>query len=151
MLVFLLNFKMTQTNLVSRKQVEVRFSEVDTMRIVWHGHYVKYMEDGREDFGRKFGIGYMDILEHGFMVPVIELKLNYKKPLYYGDKAIVETRFIDDDAAKIIYRFNIYREKDMELIATGESIQVFTDLNGELILTIPEFFGEWKREHLEKK
>ena len=90
----------------------------------------------------------LDILGHGFMVPVIELRLNYKKPLYYGDKAIVETRFIDDDAAKIIYRFNIYREKDMELIATGESIQVFTDLNGELILTIPEFFGEWKREHL---
>ena len=28
------------------------------MEVVWHGEYVRYMEDGREAFGRQYGIGY---------------------------------------------------------------------------------------------
>ena len=35
--------------LTSVVEFPVRFSEVDSMQIVWHGHYVKYMEEGRED------------------------------------------------------------------------------------------------------
>ena len=36
--------------LTDRKEIIVRFSEVDSMRIVWHGNYLKYFEDGRESF-----------------------------------------------------------------------------------------------------
>ncbi len=43
--------------LKSRIEVRVRFSEVDSLKMVWHGSYVKYMEDGREAFGREFGLG----------------------------------------------------------------------------------------------
>ena len=32
-------------------RVQVRFSEVDALRKVWHGHYLQYMEDAREAFG----------------------------------------------------------------------------------------------------
>ncbi len=30
------------------KRVEVRFSELDPLKVVWHGNYVKYLEDARE-------------------------------------------------------------------------------------------------------
>ena len=36
-------------------RVQVRFSEVDSIKMVWHGHYMTYMEDAREAFGRKYG------------------------------------------------------------------------------------------------
>ena len=40
-------------------KVRVKFNEIDSMRRVWHGSYVSYLEDGRESFGRHFvGIGY---------------------------------------------------------------------------------------------
>ena len=38
-------------------RVQVRFSEVDAIRMVWHGNYVRYMEDAREAFGREYGLG----------------------------------------------------------------------------------------------
>ena len=39
--------------------IPVKFSEIDSMRIVWHGNYVAYFEDGRESFSRRYpGIGY---------------------------------------------------------------------------------------------
>ncbi len=38
-------------------QVRVRFQEVDSLRVVWHGHYLSYCEEGRTAFGREFGFG----------------------------------------------------------------------------------------------
>jgi acyl-CoA thioester hydrolase len=137
---------MNKKELISKIEFPVRFSEVDSMQIVWHGHYVKYMEEGREDFGRKYGINYMTIRDNGYLAPVVKLTCEYKKTVSYDERVIVETKLIDSDAAKIIYQFNIYRASDQELVATGESIQVFLDQAGELVLTIPPFFAEWKKK-----
>jgi acyl-CoA thioester hydrolase len=137
---------MTSDALISVIEFPVRFSEVDSMQIVWHGHYVKYMEEGREDFGRKYGINYMLIKANGYMAPIVKINCEYKKPLFYDDRVIVETRYTDSDAAKIIYTFKIFRASDKELVATGESVQVFLDMDRELVLTIPPFFQEWKKK-----
>lgn len=45
--------------LTERFEQRVRFDEVDSLGIVWHGHYVKYLEDGREAWGRKYGLTYL--------------------------------------------------------------------------------------------
>lgn len=137
---------MTKDQLISTIEFPVRFSEVDSMNIVWHGHYVKYMEEGREDFGRKYGINYMLIKANGFMAPLVKLTCDYKKALSYDDRVVVETSFIDSEAAKIIYAFRIYRASDKQLVATGESVQVFLDMERELVLTVPSFFEDWKKK-----
>lgn len=53
-------------------KVAVRFSEVDPIRVVWHGNYLKYMEDAREAFGRKYGLGYVTIVENGYYCPIFD-------------------------------------------------------------------------------
>jgi len=62
----------------------VRFSEIDSMRRVWHGGYVTYFEDGREAFGRHFGgIGYADMQHEGIYAPIYDLRLRcLAHPLY---------------------------------------------------------------------
>ena len=47
-------------------RVRVRFSEIDPIQMVWHGNYVKYMEDAREAFGRRHGLGYQLIFDSGY-------------------------------------------------------------------------------------
>ena len=42
--------------------IRVRFNETDPLGIVWHGNYLKYFEDGREAFGKEFGMEYLDML-----------------------------------------------------------------------------------------
>lgn len=84
--------KTAEASLVGKTSLRVRFSEVDSMQIVWHGEYVRYFEDGREAFGREFaGLGYMDIHASGYTAPIVELQLQYKKPLRVNDTAVVET------------------------------------------------------------
>ncbi|MFC7523826.1 acyl-CoA thioesterase [Parapedobacter sp. GCM10030251] len=123
----------------------VRFNETDPLGIVWHGHYVTYFEDGREAFGEAFGISYRHIQNNGFLAPVVKCTCEYKSPLRHGDWATVETTFIDSPAAKMIFRYTIH-DDSKRIIATGETIQVFTDTNGELMLTNPRFFEDWKTQ-----
>ena len=49
-------------------RIQVRFSEVDSIKMVWHGHYITYMEDAREAFGRKYGLEYMYIYWFEFCI-----------------------------------------------------------------------------------
>ena len=128
-------------------EVRVRFNEVDSLRYVWHGHYIQYFEDGREAFGRAFDLGYLRVYDEGYAIPLVRVEVDYKYPLYYGDEAIIETQYVDSLAAKLIFKFKIYRKSDNVLVAEGRTVQVFTDQNGQLILTIPEFFHQWKLKH----
>jgi acyl-CoA thioester hydrolase len=132
--------------LIDRKEITVRFGEVDSMSIVWHGNYFKYFEDGRESFGAKFNLGYLDVYRYNIMIPIVRVTCDYKQPLVYGDTAIIETRFINSDAAKILFEYSVYRKSDLELMATGSSMQVFLTPEKELLLTAPEFFIGWKKK-----
>jgi acyl-CoA thioester hydrolase len=132
--------------LTDSKEILIRFSEVDSMRIVWHGNYLKYFEDGRESFGIRYNLGYLDVYRHNVMIPLVKINCDYKRPLEYGDIAIVETRFVPAEAAKIVFDYTIYRKRDMEIAAVGSSTQVFLTPEGELVLTPPEFFIGWKQK-----
>lgn len=137
---------MEEIKLSVQKEFEVRFSEVDSMGIVWHGSYAKYFEDGREAFGQKYGFGYMHIFRNGFYAPLVDLNFQFKKPLPYETRAVVETWYIDTPAAKLQFRYRIFLPKDNTLICTGSSIQVFLDKDYKLVLFNPPFYEEWKRK-----
>ena len=133
--------------MITTTEILVRFSEVDSMGVVWHGNYIKYFEDGREDFGNKYSINYLEFKKQGIVIPIVKIVCDYKRPLVYGDSAIVETRFVICEAAKILYEYTIYKGKTNEIVATGSSIQVFLTLDGELLLDFPPFFMEWKKKN----
>jgi acyl-CoA thioester hydrolase len=135
---------MDEPLLIALKEFEVRFSEVDSMGIVWHGSYAKYFEDGREEFGKKFGLGYMFIFRNGFYAPLVDLNFQFKKPLPYETKAIVETKYINTPAAKILFEYRVFLPDDNTIICTGTSTQVFLDKKYQLVWFIPPFYEEWK-------
>ncbi len=132
---------------MSQTSVRVRFSEVDSMHVVWHGVYVKYFEDGREAFGRQYaGIGYMDFFANGFATPIVDLQIQYKKSLRYDDVAIVEVYYVETEASKICFEYVIRNEADGTVVATGSTVQVFIDQQGQLQLNSPEFYLKWKEK-----
>lgn len=132
--------------LTDRTTIKVRFSEIDSMQIVWHGEYVRYFEDGRESFGKRYGLGYMDIYGEGYMVPIVDLTCQFKQSLSFGEEAIIETRYIACEAAKIKFEYVIYRASDNIIVATGSTTQVFLNNNRELELITPTFYQEWKKK-----
>lgn len=133
--------------LTDQTEVVVKFNEADPLGIVWHGHYIRYFEDGREAFGKKYGIAYLDFYHNGLAVPVVSVNCDYKKPLRYGDSVIVETTFVNSKAAKLKFDYKMYESKTRNLVAVGSSLQVFVNARTfELELTMPQFVEEWKKK-----
>lgn len=127
------------------KTVDVRFSEVDSMGIVWHGNYALYFEDARELFGKTYHLEYLHMFEMGFYAPLVELKFNYKKTIKYTDRIIVRCTYRETDAAKIIFDYEILNAETREVAVTGYTVQVFLDKDYQLVWENPEFYQEWKR------
>jgi acyl-CoA thioester hydrolase len=135
--------------LSSRTEVLVRFNEADPLGIVWHGHYIRYFEDGREAFGILHGLGYLEVYKLGFVIPVVSVQCDFKRSLRYGDRVIVETKYIPGEAAKLKFTYRLFNAASGELVATGSSVQVFLKKEDSVLqLSNPPFFEEWKRKHL---
>lgn len=126
-------------------ELEVKFSEADPLGIVWHGHYIRYFEDGRESFGKKYEIGYLAFYKNGYVIPVVNVQCDYKKSLRYGDTVRVETEYIPTEAAKMLFKYRLFNVETNELVASGSTIQVFLDKEESVLqLATPTFFEEWK-------
>lgn len=136
--------------LSEKTEVRVRFNEADPLGIVWHGHYIRYFEDGREAFGNKYGLGYLDFYKQGFIVPVVSVHCDYKKSLRYGDRVVIETTYTSSEAAKMKFNYRLFNAATGELVASGYSVQVFLDKNtSDLQLTNPPFFEAWKMKQVQ--
>ena len=128
------------------KPFEIRFSEVDSMGVVWHGHYSVYFEDAREEFGKKYDLGYLMMYGKGFFEPIVDLSIKYKKPLIYGMKPEITITYRPTESAKIIFDYEIRNSETGEIHVTGRTIQVFMNKdNYQLVLTNPDFYEEWKK------
>lgn len=137
-----------KTELRTSKIFDIRFSEVDSMNVVWHGSYPLYFEDAREAFGREHGLEYTGFFEHGYFAPLVELAFHYKKAIRYGMRPRIDIIYRPTEAAKIVFDYEIHDPADETLLATGHSVQVFMDLNYQLVWDNPPFYEEWKNKVL---
>ncbi|MBP5397404.1 MAG: acyl-CoA thioesterase [Bacteroidales bacterium] len=137
---------MAEKVLSVEKQLDIRFSEVDMMGVVWHGAYATYLEDAREAFGARYGLSYTKYIVEYTFAPVVDLRLSYKKPLRYGMKPVVRITYRPTDAAKIVFDYVIFNPADGEVFLTGTSVQVFMDKDYKLLWESPAFYTQWKQE-----
>lgn len=130
--------------LTAKKKLEIRFSEVDSMSIVWHGSYSLYFEDAREEFGKKYGLGYMTIFSNGYYAPLVELSFKFKKPLVYEMEPTIIITYVPTESAKLVFDYKIIDENTGDVYATGQSVQVFLDSDYQLVWENPKFYQDWK-------
>ena len=136
--------KETRT-LKASKYIDIRFSEVDSMKVVWHGSYPLYFEDAREEFGRKYQLEYLRIAEQGYYAPLVDLEFHYRKPITYGMRPRIDIIYRPTLSAKIVFDYEIHDPETEELMASGTSVQVFMDKNYQLVWSSPEFYEKWKQ------
>ncbi|GIK53717.1 MAG: acyl-CoA thioesterase [Planctomycetaceae bacterium] len=129
-------------------RVTVRFKEADALGIVWHGNYVTYLEDARQELGVRIGLSYEDFLDQGYFAPLVDLKIQYKAPARYGDKLDVTATMHYADVPKLVTSYELRRARDGMLLATAETTQVLTTRQGELVLNFPPFFDKVRQAWL---
>jgi acyl-CoA thioester hydrolase len=118
-------------------EIRVRFNEVDSWGIVWHGHYIAWFEAGRMALLRKFQLQPQDFAQMGYLAPVVDLKCSYKEPARLDEEIIIRTTILKPTKAALTFHFEVLRKKDQKLLVTGEETQVLQTLDGRLLYYIP--------------
>lgn len=121
--------------------IRVPFYDVDSMDIVWHGHYVKYFEDARCCVLDQLDYNYQAMRASGFAWPVVDLRVKYVKPAQFNRLIRVFARLSEWEVRlKIDYR--IVDVESGETLTKGHSIQVALDMqkNNEMCFVTPEIF-----------
>jgi acyl-CoA thioester hydrolase len=67
--------------------IRVRYGESDQMGVAHHSAYVTWFEECRIEMMRSLGSSYRALEEQGLLMPVIELKVRYKRSLRFDDLA----------------------------------------------------------------
>jgi acyl-CoA thioester hydrolase len=118
-------------------ELEVPFHDVDALRIVWHGHYYKYLELARTRLVRECGLDIGDLIGPRYRFLMIESSCRYTAPLTYGDRVRVEAWFRD-----VAHRLNIGYEitnlTQGKRAARAHTVLATTNSEGRLLLRTPD-------------
>jgi acyl-CoA thioesterase FadM len=66
------------------------------------------LKTGVKRFGNMHGLSYLDVYKQGFVIPVVNVQCDFKLSLRYGDRVIVETKYIPTEAAKMKFTYRLY-------------------------------------------
>ena len=123
-------------------EILVPFFDVDTMNVVWHGHYVKYLEVARCALLDRIGHNYTQMLESGYAWPVIDLQLRYVRAAVFGQTLNVRANLVEwENRLKISYL--ISDVETGERLTRASSVQVAVDMrNREMQLASPKVFTD---------
>ena len=117
----------SKPDLSAEIEIVPAFYDLDPMEIVWHGHYVKYMELARCALLERFDYGYPQMRESGYAWPVVDLRVKYVRSLSFGQRITVRAEIVEwENRLRIDY---LMRDSATgERVNKSSSIQVAVDL-----------------------
>ncbi len=124
-----------------------QFSEVDALAIAWHGRYASFFEEAATELGHKCGLTYEAMREAGVTAPVVQLHIDYYRPLRLNERFTVQASVIWSEGAKLNTQFLITGE-DGACACTGYTVQMFVETaTGEVCIFPPPlltaFHDKW--------
>ena len=131
-------FNTGQEKMITAFEKTVPFYDVDPMRVMWHGNYVKYMEEARCAFLAERDMTYNDMEKYGYAFPVVELKVKYIRPCVFGQRLIIKTR-LDACDSFLVFKYEFVDAKTGEKLCKAQTKQMCVCLKTkESLFEIPE-------------
>jgi len=117
-------------------EATVAFHDIDVVGVMWHGHYLKYLENARWALMDRIGFGFAAMRESGYAWPIVEMHVKYVHAAKLGDQLRVRASLIEwQNRVAVNY---LVTRGDGERLARARSVQVAVDANsGALQFTTP--------------
>jgi acyl-CoA thioester hydrolase len=117
-----------KATIVGETKLRVRYAETDKMGVVYHSNFVIWLEVGRVELLRQLGFQYSEMeTEDNCHIPVVDLRVRYKAPAQYDDEIVVRTQIKNVRSSLLHFSYEIFREGDRTLLATGETMHIIVD------------------------
>ncbi len=102
---------------------EVAFADVDLAQVVWHGHYVRYLENARWALMRAIDFDLQDMLDSGFLWPIIDLQVKYVRVARFGDRLMVRASLVEWES-RLAVNYLITDAADGARVVRARTVQV---------------------------
>jgi acyl-CoA thioester hydrolase len=104
-------------------EVTVPFHDIDLAGIVWHGHYIKYLENARWAVMERIGFGLDAMITSGYLWPIIDVHVKYVRPARYGDRLRVQASLVEWES-RLAINYLIVDCKDEGRVGRAQTVQV---------------------------
>ncbi len=123
-------------------EIAVPFYDVDVMQIVWHGHYVKYMEQARCQLLDLIDYNYPAMRDSGYAWPVVDLRIKYVKPLAFQQVILIHTSITEIEYGLKI-KFEFFDKLSNQKLTKAYTKQVAVAIeSGEMCLLSPDILQQ---------
>jgi acyl-CoA thioester hydrolase len=126
------------SNISAQINCEVAFSDVDLARVVWHGHYLRYLENARWALMDSIDFGLQNMIDSGYLWPIVDLRVKYLRAARYGDRLRVRASLVEWEQ-RLAINYLVTDLADGGRVARGQTIQVAVrPPENELLFVMPE-------------
>ena len=121
---------------------KVQYADTDAYGVVWHGSYLRWMEEGRVELLEDYGLK-IDKLQHedDVVMPVIELDIKYKYSAKLMDEIVLKTKIIDLTTTTVTFLQEIFI-KETNKLCTSATVRATALKGGRVMRSVDEFFKE---------
>jgi acyl-CoA thioester hydrolase len=126
--------------------IKIHFYDLDPMRVVWHGHYPRFLEQARAALFDKIGFGYREMSESGFVWPIVDMRIKYVRPIMVTTAIKVIATLVEYET-RLKTNYIIRNAETDEILTKAHTIQVTVDAkNMELCFeTLPALMERVRR------
>jgi acyl-CoA thioester hydrolase len=127
--------------------LRVRYAETDQMGYAYYGRYAEYFEVARAELVRQLGTPYCEMeAQHGVMLPVRELWVEYHKAARYDELITVHTEIRAWPTVRLEFHHKVVNEAGQQL-CLGRVVLVFVDARTMRPTRPPRYFLEQLGKH----
>jgi acyl-CoA thioester hydrolase len=112
--------------LTTSLEVDVAFHDVDSMAVVWHGNYLKYLENARWALMDRIGHGYAEMVASGYAWPIIESHVRHVRAARFGDRLRVQASLVEWET-RLAVNYLVVDAASSARVARGRTVQVAVD------------------------
>lgn len=116
--------------------LEVPFADVDALQIVWHGHYLRYLDLARTALLRARGLDVPQIAAVGYQMVVVQCHVRYIYPLRYADRFRVSA-WITETWNRVSVAYLVRNLTHERRAARAQTVLVTTDRQGNVLWQTP--------------
>ena len=116
---------------------KAEFYDVDLMQVVWHGNYLKFLEQARSALMDKIGYNYAEMIDSGYAWPIVDARLKFVRPVRLGQRITVTATLVEyENRLKVTY---LIRENETgALVTKASTVQLaVAATTGELVFQSP--------------
>lgn len=118
-------------------ELKARTYECDMYGHVNNAAFLNYCEFARVEFLAQLGYSLQGLQKAGFVLPIIKVEIEYKRPVFAGDNLIVSVEWIRRGRSSAVFEQKIIKKDENKIAAHVLITWVTTNAAGKPI-SLPE-------------